>query len=336
MKEKCGDDLVAARRFMNLCQGHMSEIFSGGQLPLIDVVHRLSDIQSQAKLMHARAIYRSAQNVIDELTLRKCPQSCAASALVLQKLIRQYETGLSEIAPVKIHPSEIKVSAAKKPLSSNPVGTDIVYDFTLQKMAADTLAPLVKFSDGKDRDNLVSLLDLAANEARPRTQNSNPAAKTTPKISKSQKIDIILPSLTNHWLRLARTQGKSISVSSAIDDALVKTETLKTLHIGLKKLGEVLISQSVEKPDVRAGKELSRSAHLAITGRQSAGGFELLASCEGVAPRAEDIALVKAILQSIDITATLESDEQLVRVEFSGLVVEGAQPIKKKVVEAAL
>ncbi len=318
MLEKCGDDLVAARRFMDLCRDHMSEIFSGGQIPLIEVLRRLGDIQSHAKLMRARSIYRSAQDVISDLTVHKCPQSCAASVLVLQKLIRQYEAGLSEIAPVKVSKIE----------KINRVETVPVYDLARQKKAAVTLSPLLKFADKeKDRDNLVTLLSLAANESFAPPNKREPA--------KVQKVDIILPSLTNHWLRLARTQEKSISVSSAVDDISIKTETLKALQKGLKQLGEILISQSVEKPDVRADKELSRSAHLAVTGRHTDTGFEILMSCEGIAPSLSDMEHVKTLFDPIGLKTNIVLEDSLVRVSLYGLVTASDKSIDKPVVEVA-
>ncbi len=318
MLDKCGDDLVAARRFMDLCQLHMSEIFSGGKLPLIEVIRRLGEIQSHAKLMHARSIYRSAQDIINELTVHKCPQSCAASVLALQKLIRQYESGLSEIAPARPR----KATEATK-----PVGTELVYDLARQKRAARNLSPLLKFADDNDRKHLVTLLSLAANESS--------APKRVDKPAKVQKVDIILPSLTNHWLRLARAQEKSISVSSAFDDISIKTETLKVLQNGLKQLGEILISQSVEKPDIRAEKDLSRSAHLAVTGRQTDAGFEMLISCEGPSPRTSDIEHIKSQFEPIGVSTNLVLENKLVRISLSGLLVATDKRIDKSVAEVA-
>lgn len=301
MPDKCGDDLIAARKFMNLCRDHMSEIFSGGQIPVLDVVEKLSEIQSHAKLLHARSIYRSAQDVIDDLTGRRNIQACAGSVLVLQKLIRQYETGLSEIAPVA--PQVLP----KKPV--NPVGPIVVSDLAQQKQAADILTPLVKFAEKDDRDGLVALINLAANQARP-------AQKKNPKTA--QKMDIILPALTNHWLRLARTQDKSISVSSCLDDIELDRSRLRQLQAGLKHLGELLISQSVETPELRESRQLSRSAHLALTARQTDSQLEILLSCEGQQPRQSDFDLIsKTLMRGAGIQPHIRIEDGLIQVEMT-------------------
>jgi len=301
MSDKCGDDLIAARKFMNLCRDHMSEIFSGGQIPVLDVVDKLGEIQSHAKLMHARSIYRSAQDVIDDLTGRRNVQSCAGSVLVLQKLIRQYERGLSEIAPV--------AKQVIRQVRENPVGLAVISELSQQKQAAETLRPLVKFAAPEDRQDLNTLLKLAANEARPAARKSSVT---------NQKIDVILPMLTNHWLRLARTQGKSISVSSCLDDMEMDRTGLWQLQAGLKHLGELLISQSVETPDIRESRSLSRSAHLALTARQTDGGLEVLLSCEGQSPRDSDFALISETLEkSAGYKPHIHMEDNLIRIEMT-------------------
>ena len=139
----------------------------------------------------------------------------------------------------------------------------------------------------------MSLIDLAANEARP--------AVGVPQKSSEQNIDVILPALTNHWLRLARTQGKSISVSSSLDDVQMKRAPFKQLQTGLKHLGELLISQTVETPDVRASRSMSRSAHLALTARISSDGLDVLLSCEGPSPRESDFDLISETLVKLSL-----------------------------------
>lgn len=305
MSQKCGDDLIAARRFMNLCRDHMSEIFSGGKLPLLDVIERLGQIQGLAKLMHARSIYRSAQDLIDDLTRRRSAQACASSVLVLQKLIQQYETGLSEVAPV----ADRVISASQ----TNPVGPALISDLAAQQQARTILNPLIKFADSSDQGNLTSLINLTSNEVPPQIARR--------KIAPAQNVDVILPLLTNHWLRLARTQKKSISVSSSIDNAQLGQEQLKHLQTGLKHLGELLITQSVETPDQREARELSRSAHLALTARQSEQNLEILLSCEGVEPRKSDFNLIAETLEkTVGIKTELTSDSDLIRVVLTNMV----------------
>lgn len=317
MSLKCGDDLIAARRFTNLCQDHMSKIFSGGELPLLDVIQRLSEIQSHAKLMHARSIYRSAQDVINDLTGRRSVQACAGSVLVLQRLIRQYETGLSQIAPV--------TAQAARTHSQDNFGPKIVTDFSALEWSKKVLEPLIQFADEEDQKKLTSLINLAISRPvkaeKTDLVNVTQHSETVRRVASStQKIDVILPSLTNHWLRLARTQNKSISVSSSMDDVQIDSDRLKHLHTGLKHLGELLVSQSVEQPDKREARDLSRSAHLALTARLSGQDLAVLLSCEGAEPRTDDFNLIAETLKkTVGIKAQLTYDSDLIRIELSDL-----------------
>lgn len=291
-----GDDLVAARRFMNLCRLHMSDMFSGGQLPMTDVVSRLTEIQDHAKIMHARSIYKSAQSVIKNLSGHKPPVDCTSSVLVLQKLIQQYDKGLSEIAP----PTQRRA----KPVKSNPVGADVLSDLTRQIETAKTLAPLIKFADKDDRKGLIKLVSLAANHSK------KPAQK------QSENVKVILPSLTNNWLREARTQGKSISVSSSIDDALIKKDILNAVQSNLRALGNVLIARSIETPDQLEAQGLSRSAHLAITGRLSRGTMKLLLSCKGQQISDEHLNPISERIRAAGLTPYLDFKGDLIRFEI--------------------
>lgn len=261
MVENCGDDLVAARRFMNLCRGHMSEMFSGGKLPMEDVVARLSEIQDQAKKMQAKYIYNSAQTVINDLTERRTPGACTSSVLVLQKLIQQYDSGLTELAPASTRTTE--------PEKTNPVGPIVISELTRQIESAKILAPLIKFADQDDREGLIKLVSLAANR-------SHKPAKPD-----YESFDVIVPALTNRWLRDARTQGKSISISSGCDAALVKADVLNKVQSFLHGLGEILISRSVEVPEKLEARGLSRSAHMAVTARLSQKSLTVLLTCRG-------------------------------------------------------
>jgi len=316
MTETCGDDLIAARRFMDLCQSHMSEIFSGGEIPMADVVTHLDEIQSRAKLMKARSIYKSAETVIKDLTKRRSVTACASSVLVLQKLIRQYETGLSEIAPVSRPLSE-------RPVVDLPFGPELVSELTRQKTAAEILTPLVKFADPDNHPSLLKLVSMAANQSRAGKTVSETLSETP---SESERLDMMMPSITNHWLRLSRTQNKSISVSTALDEAFIKVSRLKALQGQVKFLGETLVAQSVERPDVRAEKDLNRSAHIAVTGRISGKTYEFSISCEGLEPAQSSIAIINDALRKAGMQTYSNYQSGRFKFDITGISVEPLTP----------
>jgi len=298
MTETTGDDLIAARRFINLCQSNMFEIFSGKKLPLSDVVTRLIDIQSDAKLMRARSIFRAAQTVIDDLTQRQSVSECVNSVLTLQNLIRQYESGLSEIVPRST--SKAVPKSVVKPRS----GPAIISDLARQTEAAKIMGPLIKYADKNDQKNLISLLSKAAND-KPRAA-----------IKSKQKFDVIMPNLTNHWLRLARANDKSISVSVAADDVNVDASILKDIQSVLLKLGNALVMDCVATPEARAAQQLSQSAHMAVTTRMKEDGLDILISCEGDLRPDSLNPEIEAGINSLGGQFTLSEEPNLVRAEM--------------------
>ncbi len=298
MVEKCGDDLVAARRFMNLCSNHMREIFSGGSLPLTDVINRLADIQSQAKIMQARAVYKAAQTVIDDLTKRCSVEACAGSVVALQGLIRQYETGLNEIVP-KIIPAIVKPVMNFENSNILPMAENV-----RQKQAAQILKPLVKFADPAEQVPLVQLLSYAANDQ---------VAK--PKLRRS-KIDAIMPGLTNNLLRLARTDGKSVSISYASDESLLDQAVLNLLQNQIENMGKAMIKHCVETPLSRQEKGQSQSAHLAITSRINGDRLDVLVSCDGVSSQTFEGTDLISALAELGAQSLVSTKDGLTRIEI--------------------
>ncbi len=310
MTEATGDDLIAARRFMNLCQSNMSEIFSGHKIPFSDVIMRLADIQSQAKLMHARSIYRSAQTVIDDLTRRQSVSECVGSVLTLQNLIRQYDEGLTEISPKKAKTNP--VNAQKAPGK----GPAIISDLSQQTEAAKILGPLIKFADKPDQKNLISLLSRAAND------------KPKQKKPVKRKVGVIMPSLTNHWLRLARTNQKSISVSVASDDVNIDVETLKALQSIILRVGNSLVQDCVSTPEIRAAQNISRSAHLAVTTRLDNDSLNILVSCEGKLPSQIRSQALQSEIEALGGRFVLTENNGEIRTEMLGIPLDGRSPDK--------
>lgn len=109
-------------------------------------------------------------------------------------------------------------------------------------------------------------------------------------------------------------------------------ENLNHLQTGLKHLGELLISQTVETPDQRESRHLSRSAHLALTARQSGSCLDVLLSCEGIEPRHSDFRLIAETLKkAVGIDIKLSCEDDLIRVHLSNLGLENQQPAKQAV-----
>lgn len=157
-----GDDLTTARRFCDNVRGDMSALIDAvctqpcaAPDVLIDSLDR---IQSGAKRLHARAIFRAAQTVVNAVNDSAPLPALQGRILTLNKLIVQYETGLDDIMPRPANgddaPLEIKDSALVFAAAAPPM-PDIDARFRAARAA---LAPLMGFAKpGQESEALTRL-----------------------------------------------------------------------------------------------------------------------------------------------------------------------------------
>ena len=126
-----------------------------------------------------------------------------------------------------------------------------------------------------------------------------------------------MPALTNGWLRLARAQDKSISVSVASSDTCFNLAMLRILQKNLQAIGATLVTRCVEAPDARSGKALSRSAHLAVTVLKRESTAEILVSCEGHLPADVQTAPFGQDLTALGAQLSIAESGGVVRFEMS-------------------
>lgn len=247
-----GDDLKEARDFVETTMASMDILLSDARLNTALTQSTLRDIQSRAKPLHARGIYRAAQSVLD-CYVSSCSQPKIDGRLMaLYKLVAQYGEGLNEIAPV----------VTSETLASQQEELDARY-----AAARETLIPLIKFSD----DTAPALQRLAG------LKMDVPAKTAQPQVS----FESLMPDVTNSALRTARTQGKSVSVSYAADGLTLADSQVDAVRGQLEDIVTRLVSTRIAQPNSRAAKGLPRGGHIDISATETSKGLDISVECDG-------------------------------------------------------
>jgi len=164
-----GDDLTAARRFCDSVRSDMSALMEGvcaQPCAAEDVLlGSLVRIQSGAKRLHARAIFRAAQTVVNAVNDSAPLPTVQGRILSLNKLVVQYEGGLDDIAPRPAnveHDIQEPVDSSLVFADAEPPMPDIEARFRAARAA---LLPLMSFAQtGADREALARLAKFSDNE----------------------------------------------------------------------------------------------------------------------------------------------------------------------------
>jgi hypothetical protein len=225
---------------------------------------RLAIIQREAKRARARAIYRSAQDALG--LIQRCNVHMPIDWLrvdgrlfVLNKLLSQYEAGLSEIEiicdadsaasePDLIGP--VHIAAANSDTDADPAYTD----------AKQTLRTLLPHASEDEAAALSRLMDVDLTPpvvAATAPDDRASAAVDTPPIIAVDRIEWIMPGLMQRLLELGRQYGKIFSVSHSLDDVLIDAGSSERVQSRLfDRLSDVIASnlplQGVGRLDISA------------------------------------------------------------------------------------
>lgn len=237
-----GDDLTRARLFCLAARSEMTEIIDADrsdarqsakavQRPLrgrdpVWICERLDAIQRHAKRARARAVYRSAQDVMaliersnDHLPIDWIRVD--GRLFVLNKLLSQYEDGLQEVAPT----SDISERVADARRRSS-VETDAV-------IAKTTLTTLLPHAAPDERAALTRLMDIDLSVSDVQPSDTDALALSKDNIAEPsnspetrgddgvEPIDFMLPALMQRLLGVGQQFGKVLSLSHALDDVWI-------------------------------------------------------------------------------------------------------------------
>jgi len=247
-----GDDLIGARQFCLAAGTEMVAIIdadrtsepkspvSKGRDP-IWLCERLTIIQREAKRARARAVYRSAQDVLGLIQRRNAHMPIDWTRVdgrlfVLNKLLGQYEEGLSDLE------------------ASNDAGPDTpdTVDFDpLHELAKDTLMSLLPHASEAEQAALMRLADIDLSAVIERSLDPTLLTEDTPEVNlqgtpdpqdaKGVPIEWIMADLVQRLLCVGRDYGKILSVSHSLDDVHVADGTLTHVDDRLfERLSEVI------------------------------------------------------------------------------------------------
>ena len=300
------DDLTAARRFCDTVRSDMSSLIEGVcAQPCAEadvLIGSLVRIQSGAKRMHARAIFRAAQTVVNAVNDRAALPSVQGRILSLNKLITQYEMGLSDIAPRPANGESADLAP-----EANKTAPD-----TLDKRYADAraaLAPLMQFAKpGVERDSLSALsgfktgeitsqetvdpnqglvsdetpLDASSAASLPSAPRSAPAFTNAQNVAiRPLDFEILMPSFITHALQEARQTDKTVSVSYAADGVSLSACQVPALQNTLNHIAKTFVRSVLERPETRRGRGDSGAGHIALTAAQTQDTLSISIECPG-------------------------------------------------------
>lgn len=245
-----GDDLMAAQRFINLCDDHVQSLIKGQVTNNKSRLELIEQIKQEAETSKARAIYRMADQFAQDLTFDPSGRRSAGSLLALNKLVCQYRIGLEDIS---IKGPEVRSVEINQ----------------LFNQAVSTLNPLIQLADPGQQSALKRLT----------LWQMPPHPEDIPRYFHD-----FMPDLTDELLRLARQQEKSVSVSFSADKQPMSADVYASVKQAILFIGRELICQTIEIPAKRSAKGLSRSGHIAITARQDKSVMHVLLTCKGRLP----------------------------------------------------
>lgn len=286
-----GDDLTAARRFCDAVRSDMTSLMDGvcaQPCAASDVlIGSLDNIQSGAKLIHARGIYSAAQRVANSLAGQAPLPKVQGRILSLNKLIYQYETGLDDIAPRPANLNDIDETdgaelGGEPPIAyavTEPPMPDIDARY---RVARAVLAPLMAFApQGQERDALIKLAEFSVDELPAVAAGSSISAPPKIRSSAALNFETLMPEFVSLALHEARQTDKTVSVSYAADDVSFDARHLPALQRLLGHIAKTFVQSVLERPDVRRARGLSGSGHIALTAVQDFETLTVSIECPG-------------------------------------------------------
>lgn len=185
--------------------------------PQNDAITALTNIQSAAKLNHARAIYRAAQDAIVHVSMGSLEDRVAT----LAHLIKQYKTGLVELEADEaiIETNAQALSSDEIEASDNAVITVDFSDEARQIRAIEAVTDSLKVARDHETLALKTLISLAKDEGsdieETNQQNIESVVQLQPVTKKTKKIALesFISDVVQQGLTYARQSDITLSLS---------------------------------------------------------------------------------------------------------------------------
>lgn len=301
-----GDDLNFAQRFSAQSCADLAQLLTEPAEIVTaqsnSIAALMTDVQSGAKRLRARAIYRGAQTVLDSMQNAAQPQIVQGRILALNKLVSQYSDGVQELDRLLENETPEATSKAKTPpteMADNPFET-------LTPEAASMRLPTEEDlfdQQASERGHLGDLLHLAGSEERANLEALlafRPEPPRSSAVPITDKTDIplepVLRDAIQDALATARQLSKTISISYDGEDARITPDRARMLEQDLAATLRVLVIQSLPAEGL---------GHLDLRVE----GDVLNVSCLGTAPMSvPDFALMRQTADHITLSLALRAD----------------------------
>lgn len=286
-----GDDLRAARDFVDQAQSDMAVLLSNSDILHADATQALVRIRDGAAGNHARAIDRAvqaAQHLLGSTMAATRSPAWAGQLFVINKLLTQYASGLAEVEAALIAATSEAVVDAPTPVADAGVLGDAAdtrpatddSDAFAFAAARDTLKPLLKFAETDAQVRALSTLARLDDDVRLVAPRNAHAETVTTAIDAPQKpatvpLETLMQTFTSAALAHARQTDKIISVSYAADDIDIPTSQRAALDRLFADMAERLIDLCVERPEIRQARGESGAGHIALTATVEKSGVTL-------------------------------------------------------------
>lgn len=375
-----GDNLKAATRFVHQSISSLDHITTTPYLPTDRILDSLADLQSGAKAMRARAIYRAAQSAVDMVHKGQAEDKVNFELSVVRSLVVQYQHGLQDIlgeqvpatpqtpiAPTPLPDDVIDFSATLKrgldiSQPAHAVAASLLDDLMMPLAAADApiadevvaaeasdtqpdilsqmVVPLIDFApELEQRDALRRLSQIHGDRAAQMQDRLSgdyilAAAAGTAESKRVKMIafEALMPELTNVVLTTARHLGKTASISYAAQGVEVNADLTEKLRAALSDLSVLLVTRSLETPDVRRARDESGAGHISIMASVTTGLLNLSIECTGRNITASDLDMASwNVLKNIGANVMIGRDDGRLTLTISGLRVRSFSPSQETV-----
>lgn len=133
-----GDSLKAASRFVSQSMDSLDHLMAAEPLNYVSAIDQLSTLQSGAKAMRARSIYRAVQTAVDMIHKGDTSQRVQSEFTLIRSLVEQYKSGLDEVL-VEFLPTS---SSTEMHQAAAPQNMGSANDETLQSPVGDMIDSL--------------------------------------------------------------------------------------------------------------------------------------------------------------------------------------------------
>ena len=246
MSATAGDDLIFASEFVETTTSLLQNYFTHSELPpSADLSQAMTRVQSGAKTLRARAIYQSAQSVLQAIDTPPVSESVIAGRLLaLNKLVVQYADGLNEIYTADIaHVASVAAPQTDIVLDSP---TPPANDYIAAKEALSDLLPLARKFEAANLTRLMTLGD-----------RNQPIVQAVP-------VESVMRDIVEDALAIARISAKTISISYDVRQTTVTDDYQAAFQVSMSRALRAVILETLPHDKVGHIDMVADEAELCI------------------------------------------------------------------------